>query len=287
MALKRKQSMFIAAFLIGMLAIGGTVYGVASHYKYQNKLNHAKQEITETEQELNRLKTKLEQMVDANGFFTENLSKSEILAIKKQLHAIKDSQSDYELKKQDLKNEIRVIKINKQEMLKAVNKLERKMITQDEVNALFISDAIISNEVQEHAIRADLTKDAIKAVDLNKVKENTEWYQTMKSLIKDANEQIDTIQAAEKAVERLIQGDKVKEEATLKEYDNIMKVVKKIKNEEIRNHLDKKMNQALSLIEAEEKNREETKKQQVSGSSGLPQSNAASSGSESSGGYHQ
>lgn len=77
-----KKSILITAIAIGTLAIGGTAYGL-NHYKYQQKLESAKQEIQQEEANLKTIRKELDQLSDNKGYLAKGITIQTLNSIKK------------------------------------------------------------------------------------------------------------------------------------------------------------------------------------------------------------
>lgn len=194
------------------------------------------------------------------------------------------------MKKDDLKEEIQAIKLDKQKLEKEIALIEQKIQIQDAVNDLFESKVIDGDDVVEKPVlREKVTMDDISKIKLDGLRENNEWTRAMKGLIGDAKDQYNDIVSAKRAVDELFDGEKVKQNVTRAQYNNVKKMVDAIRNEKIRAGLGVRLEKVLDVVKAREEKERAAEATQGAASNGgagsKSQAVQSKSGSKSSKSY--
>lgn len=277
---KRKKGFIIAtAVLVGMLVVGGTTYGITR----SKQLSDAQTSIKNEQQSLSSIKSSLGKMVNQSGYLTSYASVQKLNQFKNQVNQMKDSYGDFHIKKDDLKNEIKVAKIGKRDVLTKVIAIESKMKAQTNVNAMFVTKAIDGSKVTSQPIKRTLTIDQI-----NKVKESlpsgedNEWMKEVQGLTDDASSQVNQIAKAKQELGNLIKDGTVVATASRDGYNQAVADVGNIKNSDVKRDLLKKLEQVLQVVTANEAKAQAIAQGQQQAQSG---GSSGGSGGTSSGGY--
>lgn len=251
----KKSSIITTAILIGTLTIGGTVYAVVQNNQYQEALENATNQIEIEQDTLDALYKSLEGYELDNGYLSEELTTDVLAEVENSLNSIKDSYIDFHIEKDDLKDGIKVIKLDKKEVEQKMASLNSKLELQERVNNLFEGEVLVGSEVSKQAITDKLTRkevEQIKNEDLAKVEEASEWKDTLESTLKNATSQLDQIELANKKVDAVHKDDKVVSGVSRGTYTEAKTEVDKVKNESIKKGLATRLTSVLKVVEADE-----------------------------------
>lgn len=258
----KKGSIITTAILIGILIIGGMVYAVVQNNQYQEALKNATNQIKIEQDTLDALYERLEGYELDNGYLSEELTADVLAEVENSLNSVKDSYIDFHIEKDDLKDEIKVIKLDKKELEQKLAVLNSKLELQDKVNNLFEGAVLVGSKATEQPITDKVTKkevEQIKTEDLTKVEEASKWKDSLESTLKDATSQLDQIELANKKVDAVHKDDKVVKGVSRDAYTEAKTEVDKVKNESIKKGLATRLTSVLKVVEADElKARQET-----------------------------
>ena len=246
------------SILVGTLSVGGTAYAVQKNHA--DKVNDAKAELKQETKTLNSIESEVSAYIDKDGFLQSGLTYDVIEQLKKSLNSIKDDYIDFSIKKDDLKNEIKVVKIGKESLEQDFADITSKLQTQVAVNALFTKDAIDGNEVKTQSIKDGLTEEEVAEVKTllkEEIKDDSKWGIELGKLADEADNQIKQIETATKAVNGLYSNDKVKDDVTVSQYKKAKSEVDKVKNENAKKDLEKKLDKVSTVAQANEKKAKE------------------------------
>lgn len=283
----KKESIIATSVLIGAFAVGGTGYAVSKTVSnHKEAVAGAKQGIKYEESSLKSIRSSVSKMSDKDGYLTSTASIAKLKGYQKKINRMSDSHTDFHIKKDDLKNPISVVKLDKKSVSKKVTAMERKVTIQDKVNSLFESKAINGKKVSKPAIKDRLTKDQVKSINekyVNTHKENSKWFASIKSSVNEANAQLKQIDNAKKEVEKVYKNNKVVKGVSRSKYNSAKKQVDKIKNESVKKDLNSKLGKVLKEVKSnEDKARKEAEKkarvQSANTSQGSAKSTQSSNG---------
>jgi cobalamin biosynthesis Mg chelatase CobN len=252
---KKKKMVLVTSVVVGTLAIGGTAYAVTSNINHQSVLDNTKNVLKSERSDLRGLKAQLSQMVDSKGYLTETATHDNLDKIKKDLNSMRDSYIDFQLSKDDLKDEFKVLKIDKQSVERKWSVVNNKLNAQDAVNALFNGVVINGSTVQSLPIKDRVTADQVANVRktyLDGRKDSSDWFKALKSLVSDANNQLKQIDKATQAVNALFKGGKVVDGVSRDDYNKAKTEVNKVKNATVKSQLNGKLAEVLKVVKANE-----------------------------------
>ena len=258
--MKKKSVILTTVIILGIAGIGGTA-------TYATTVNNHKEIVAEAKSDINADNKKLKELADTinnleleGGYLTEDLTDDKLIKIEDSLKQIKDTYTDYEIKKDELNDEIKTVSDGKNEVEDQFKRIQNKFKSQERVNSLFSTKAIVSSNISDVAIADNVDSKAVENVrkSLESVKEDNDWYLSLEGLVKQAESQLNQIDTANKAVDGLYKDDNVKEDVTMKLYDEAKDEVDFVKNESVKKKLEDKLALVLKKAEAnEEKARKE------------------------------
>ncbi|GIN96922.1 hypothetical protein J6TS1_27920 [Siminovitchia terrae] len=309
----KKNTIIGVSALIGVFAVGGIVYGFNKQHTAQ--LNQVKQEIKSEQTNLQSIQSYISQLEDKDGYLSSEATIDKLNEYEKSLNSIKDSHSDYKIKKDDLKNEIEVMKIDKQDLTIELEAVKKKIELQEKVNSLFIEKTIEGSSVKSKPVANGIALDTVTEISNEALKgkdDGTAWFKSIQELVDDAISQLNQIEIATNTVSKLVDGDKVVKGVSRKGYDKATKEVNKVKNADVKKDLTGKLDKVLAVVEKNEEKEakrlakleqeraekerqaaiqqsEQNNQQQVNqntGSSNSVNNNTSNSGTTSGGNYH-
>lgn len=253
--MKKRNVIIATSILIATLSVGGTTYAVNKNHA--NKVNHAKLELKDEMKTINSIRSELGSYLDKDGFLLEGLTLEKFTKFKKSLNSIKDNYKDLGIKKDDLKNEIKVVKIDKKSLEKEFAVIESKLQMQTEVNNLFLNAAITGTTVTVQQIKDDVTLDKINEVKEKVVKDQSNWGIEVNKLVLEAESQLKQIETATNKVNGLFVNGVVNADVTISTYNEVKGELDKISNGKFKTELTSKLNEVLVIAEANQKKAEE------------------------------
>lgn len=265
--LKKTNTIIATAVLVGSLSVGGTAYAVGNKIKtHKQAVNNAKQEIKYEESSLKSYNKSISKMVDKNGFLTSSASHSKLEQYKKKINRMPDSYTDFNIHRDELKGQIKVVKLNKKSSLSKLNKVEKKITAENKVNGLFTKSAIVHTSVSKPSIKDKVTQSQINSVYdkyVKQVKENTKWYNSIKSTLSEASNQVKQINTAKSEVSKVYKNGKVVNGVSRSSYNKALKESNKVKNTTIKNQLKSDLDKVLKVVQENEKKAAEAKAKKV------------------------
>lgn len=197
------------------------------------------------------------------------------------VNKLKESYVGFHIKKDDLKNEIKVVKIGKRDVINRIKVIEKKMNAQDKVNSMFTTSVINESTVTSQPIKDTLTANQIGTVkkSLNS-KDTSAWMISLQGLVDDASAQVQQIKTAKQLVGGLIQNGKVTDGVSGTGYEQALAEVYKIKNDKVKQDLLKQLDQVLQVVTTNEQAQatKGTSQGATSDSANVNRSNSGNSG---------
>ncbi|SNZ09899.1 hypothetical protein SAMN05421503_1408 [Terribacillus aidingensis] len=262
--MKKKSVIITTAIILGIAGIGGTA-------TYATTVNNHKEIVAEAKSDINADNKKLKELADTinnfeleGGYLSEDLTEDNLIKIEESLKQIKDTYTDYELEKDELNDEIKIVSDSKKEVDDQFKRIQSKFESQKLVNSLFSTKAIVSSIISDVAIADNVDFKTVENVSksLGSVKEDNDWYLSLEGLVKQADGQLIQIDTAKKAIDALYKVDNVKEDVTMKQYDEAKDEVDFVKNESVQKKLEDKLELVLKQVKSnEEKARKEAEAQ--------------------------
>lgn len=258
----KKGIIVASSFLVGALIIGGSVIGVFNH-NHKVKVNEAKAEVQDIQTSLKSMYTEVASFTNKDGYIKSGFTLDKLQPIEKELNSYKDSYTDFGIKKDELKNEIKVVKIDKKAVTTELSKLKTKYEVQEAVNSLFSKGVLDGDKLTESPLKDGLTAKDIEDAErltLVKVESPSKWSDSINQSIKLATTQVKQQDVATKEVGKLISKDKVKDGVSRDAYNKAKKEVDKVKNEKVKTNLNKSLDKVLKVVKANEKKAKEQQK---------------------------
>lgn len=236
---KRQKKIIWLAIIVIVLALT-----VGIGFYFWNQYQEKQQALRETETAIERKIDDFYVGKDENrGFLNKKVTQANTQPIIDNIEQIQNEHPDIAKEMQ-----------KKLATLQARNELEQK------VNALFVSAKIKGDKVLNPALK--------EAVDIQLVETKspkTAFDKAVNRSIKDAKEQQQTMEQANKAVTSLITDGVVSEEASMSDYKKASKKVKDVKNKKVKEKLTKQLDTVKATIEEraeQERLRKEEEKRQ-------------------------
>lgn len=252
----KKNIGIASAVVVGVLTIGGTAYGYTQH-QHTEHLAAAKIEIKSERVTLNHLNQQITSLSpDQDGFLPKELTQSKLNHIQKSLEQLKDSYTDFDIHKNDLKSEIKVVALSKGKVEHDLNQIESKFKAQQTVNALFEQPVIDGNKVSAEPVKEGVLLSKVKQVSTKVIGNRTTgdaWFKAINASVKDAESQVKQITLAKSKVNALIKNGKVVKGVSKKAYDAANKEVNKVKTASIKKSLKSDLDRVFKVVKANEK----------------------------------
>lgn len=162
---------------------------------------------------------------DQDGFLPKELTQSKLNHIQKSLEQLKDSYTDFDIHKNDLKSEIKVVALSKDKVEHTLAQVQSKFKAQQTVNALFAQPVIDGNKVSSEPIKEGVLLSKVKQVSTKVVGNRTTgdaWFKAINASVKDAESQVKQITLAKSKVNALIKNGKVVKEVSKSSYDKAL-----------------------------------------------------------------
>lgn len=258
--MKKKSVIITSAIILGIVGIGGTATYATTVNNHKEIVAEAKSDIDADNKILKELADTINNFELEGGYLSDDLTEDNLIKIEDSLKQIKDTYTDNELEKDELNDEIKTISDNKKEVDDQFKRIQSKFESQELVNSLFSTKAIEASTISDVAVADNVDSKAIESVSksLASVKEDNDWYLSLESLVKLADGQLVQIDTAKKAVDGLYKDDNVKEDVTMKQYDEAKDEVDFVKNESVQKKLEDRLAPVLKKAEEkEEKARKE------------------------------
>ncbi|CQR47383.1 hypothetical protein BN1058_01694 [Paraliobacillus sp. PM-2] len=279
-----KKAVTATVALVGTLVLGSTVYGLAQ----SKHLQETRTAIEQEQESLDSLSAKLESYQSKDGYLSKDLTVEKLDEIKNSLNLVKDSYIDFHIEKDDLKEDIKVIKIDKKAIKQELKVLNRKLIVQKAVNSLFEDDVLIGNKVSKQAIAHPITEGQINLVKtkyIGSVSVGSKWENAIKSIVDEATSQLKQVRKAEQEVIKAYKNNSVIEGVSRDTYKKAKTEVDKVVNQTIKDTLSGNLGKVLEVIEdneaeserlAKEKEQAEAQQVQKQSTSGTKSSSSTS-----------
>lgn len=258
----KKGIIVTSSLLVGILLISATILGFIN-YNHKVKVDNARIEVQTIQSDLKSLHTQVASFTNKDGYIKSGFTLDKLQPIEKELNSYKDSYTDFGIKKNELKNEIKVVKIDKKAVTTELSKLKTKYEVQEAVNSLFSKGVLDGDKLTESPVKDGLTAKDIEDAErltLEKVESPSKWSDSINQSIKLATAQVKQQDVATKEVGKLISKDKVKDGLSRDAYNKAKKEVDKVKNEKVKTNLNKSLNKVLKVVKADEKKAKEQKK---------------------------
>lgn len=258
----KKGIIVVSSFLVGALIIGGSAIGVFNH-SHKVKVNEARAEVQDIQTSLKSMYTEVASFTNKDGYIKSGFTLDKLQPIEKELNSYKDSYTDFGIKKDELKNEIKVVKIDKKAVTTELSKLKTKYEVQEAVNSLFSKGVLDGDKLTESPVKDGLTAKDIEDAErltLEKVESPSKWSDSINQSIKLATAQVKQQDVATKEVGKLISKDKVKDGLSRDAYNKAKQEVDKVKNEKVKTDLNKSLDMVLKAVKANEKKAKEQQK---------------------------
>ncbi len=258
----KKGIIVASSFLVGALIIGGSAIGVFNHI-HKVKVNEARAEVQDIQTSLKSMYTEVASFTNKDGYIKSGFTLDKLQPIEKELNSYKDSYTDFGIKKDELKNEIKVVKIDKKAVTTELSKLKTKYEVQEAVNSLFSKGVLDGDKLTESPLKDGLTAKDIEDAEhlaLEKIESPSKWSDSINQSIKLASTQVKQQDVATKEVGKLISKDKVKDGVSRDAYNKAKKEVDKVKNEKVKTDLNKSLDKVLKAVKANEKKAKEQQK---------------------------
>lgn len=252
MSSKKRNLIIASSILLGTTTVGGTVYAYSQHTSHQESIDNATASIKLEQETLDQLFTKLESYELEGGFLSKELNVEELGKIEKSLNSVKDSYIDFHIEKDDLKSDIKVIKLDKKELEEKLEGISTKLTVQDQVNALFAEDVIVGSDVSKQALADGVKVEKVDGIKESVTDVDSKWGKALTKSLDNAVAQVKQIDKANKAVAKVFKDDKVVEGVDRDAYKKAKSVVKKVENEKVSKELNTKLDKVLKVVKADE-----------------------------------
>ncbi|CEI80722.1 hypothetical protein BN997_00531 [Oceanobacillus oncorhynchi] len=249
-----KKRIIIPLILVLLIAGGAGGYYLYNKNTYQETLENATSLLSEQQENIESVQSELESF-DEGSYLREGLTEEDIQAVEDKMEAIKDLSSEFDLKENDLEEDVAEIASDKEDLKEKLSAIRAQLETQQSVNDLFEQEtpAINGSEINEDVIiKEDLetsTLEDLKETAFIEDEDISEWQTAINTFITDAENQLSTTATATAQVETLFKDGEVQGEVTLEAYDEAKSEVDKIQNETVKETLTADLDSAHAHIQ--------------------------------------
>lgn len=229
------KGLAVVAVGIGALGICYIGYRADKTHQYEQRVQYANSTIAKSQEQLATLTKTIDSFYQEGQsiFLRENLTESELAAVRGKLESVKVDAEEYHIQAEDLTDDAGGIQETKDALVKKVNLVNDKLTIQEKTNNLFenpvsswqkpVNDVVIKKDISDESIGE--IRETLKLSTLA-----DQWQKNITEYLDFANAQLTRIKNIEATIDSLLKNGQITDKANYESYIALAESIGQVRN---------------------------------------------------------